>query len=48
MKSSVIATVASIALLFLILCVAPTNAQQAGSVTGNLTDPDGAAMQALG
>lgn len=44
MKSSIISAVVSVALLLTLLCVAPLQAQQPGSVAGNVTDPDGAAM----
>jgi len=44
MKSSIVATAVSVALLLTILFVAPLKAQQPGSVAGNVTDPDGAAM----
>jgi hypothetical protein len=44
MKSSIITSAAFVALLFSIFCVAPIHAQQTGSVSGNVTDPDGAAI----
>ena len=44
MKTSFITAVAFVALLLFILCVAPLYAQQGGSVAGNVTDPDGAAI----
>ncbi len=44
MKSSIISAVVSVALLLAPLCAAPLQAQQPGSVAGNITDPDGAAM----
>ena len=44
MKSSIITAVAFVALLLSMLSVAPVCAQQASSVTGNVTDPDGAAI----
>jgi hypothetical protein len=44
MKSSIVTAMGSIALLLAILCVAPLQAQQSGSVSGNVTDPDGAAI----
>jgi len=44
MKNSFLSAVVSVALLLLVLCVAPLYAQQAGSMAGNVTDPDGAAI----
>ena len=44
MKTSLITAVVFVALLLFILCVAPLYAQQGGSVAGNVTDPDGAAI----
>jgi len=36
--------IATIALLLLVVCLAPLRAQQSGSLTGNALDPDGAAV----
>jgi hypothetical protein len=44
MKTSFITAVVFVALLLFILCVAPLSAQPGGSVAGNVTDPDGAAI----
>jgi hypothetical protein len=44
MKSSIMTTVAFVALLLSMLPVIPLEAQQAGSIVGNVTDPDGAAI----
>jgi hypothetical protein len=43
-KTSFITAVVSIALLLFALCAAPLYAQKDGSVEGNVTDPDGAAI----
>lgn len=44
MKTSLITAVIFVAVLLLVLCVAPIYAQQDGSVEGNVTDLDGAAI----
>ena len=43
-KTTAIATMVFVALLLSILCVAPLGAQEVGSLAGNVTDPDGAAI----
>ena len=42
--TTAITTVVFVALLLSMLCVAPLDAQEAGSLAGNVTDPDGAAI----